>query len=245
MASDRNEQDEEEYVERSQWYKAERFHRHPYDHNDPNRRLLRLSDYKREGKATAVPVVKGMTFDVISEKHQQATKAWRELPDYHAWVAVIEQTLFKHQKLNVTSCMCLGLGTLTGTIRITGHPFREVSLAQLVVFESIVDLLSRDSNFSESIVETDRAQRPNSTSNTSIFRSMYFGTTDISFPTVFGVAKHFLGVLRVFWARETTYGWTLTQAKELTSTHQQTSLQHTRRRIPTIKRLRDTAHPRL
>lgn len=172
MASDKNEQEEQEYNRRTNEVATDRYHRYPHNYADPNARLLRLGDYASDPKACAEPVFKGMTFEVISQKHQEFTKAWRELPEYHMWVHAIEETVLKQQKLHITSCMCLGLGTFTGTVQITEPRFREVHLAQLVVFESLIDLLSTSSHsLGIRAGTTDRSQIRNSISKTSIFRS--------------------------------------------------------------------------
>ena len=142
MASDRNEQEEKEHSRRTISRPTEQYLRDPPNWSTRDSRLLRLGDFYCDPKLKAEPVLEGMTFKVISEKHQRFSKEWRKRPEYHQWVAVMEQTILKQQQIKISVCMCLGLGTLTGTTRISDIDFRERSLAQLVVFESLVDLLS-------------------------------------------------------------------------------------------------------
>ena len=109
---------------------------------DPDR-LHRLSDEISDWKAWARPVFKDIDFDVITVKHQKYTDIWRGSEAYKASFNLIEQTVLPQKHLDVTICMCLGLGSFTG---VHGKEFGEENrnrvLSQLVAFEGWVEQLS-------------------------------------------------------------------------------------------------------
>lgn len=91
-----------------------------------------------------------MTLELFSEKHQRFTNEWRGLPLYQSWVDTIKQTVWQQQNLKITSCMCLGLGSFSGSNACNR------SLAQLVVFESIFDLLKTKYNIEHVYLQEPR-----------------------------------------------------------------------------------------
>ena len=60
-------------------YATERYCRYLYDSIDPDRRLSRLGDSDGDHEAWVSPVPKGIEFELISERHQQYAKEWRDL----------------------------------------------------------------------------------------------------------------------------------------------------------------------
>lgn len=109
---------------------------------DPNR-VDRLSDEISDWKAWARPVFKDMNFDVITVKHQKYTDIWRGSEAYRASFNLIEQTLLKQKHLEISLCMCLGLGSFTGVHdKEFGEESRNRALSQLVAFEGWVEQLS-------------------------------------------------------------------------------------------------------
>ena len=104
--------------------------------------VSRLGDIDSDWKAWVSPVFKGITFDTISAKHQEFKDAWKQSEWHQACYKAIEDTVFAQANLNITTCLCLGLGSFTGIQRKTKGHLRDVSLSQLVAFECWVDQLS-------------------------------------------------------------------------------------------------------
>ncbi|KAG6999501.1 high-affinity methionine permease [Physcia stellaris] len=108
---------------------------------DPDR-LHRLSDEISDWRAWARPVFKDMNFDVITVKHQKYTDIWRGSEAYKASFNLIEQTVLKQKHLEISICMCLGLGSFTGVHpKGFGDESRDRVLWQLVAFEGWVEQL--------------------------------------------------------------------------------------------------------
>ena len=106
---------EEEVSHQHKMFFTERWHRDPIDYKGPKGRLERLGDTSSDWKSWVTPVPKGMTFELFVDKQQRLTNQWRGLPVYRQWIDTIKQTVWQQQKLKITSCMCLGLGSFSGS----------------------------------------------------------------------------------------------------------------------------------
>ena len=104
--------------------------------------ILRLSDIDSNWDAWVMPVAKGMTIDLIGQKHEKVTREWKSSPLYAAYSDTINNTVLKQKNISITAAMCLGLKSIT-----SGYPFRlpvatDRSFDQLVAFESWIWQLS-------------------------------------------------------------------------------------------------------
>ena len=93
--------------------------------------------------ALVTEIAPDMTFDLISAKYQSFTETWKNSSAYHQCYGLIERTALQQEKLQITHCMCLGLGSFTNHSNYDYASWRGCSLSQLVVFESWVDQLSK------------------------------------------------------------------------------------------------------
>ena len=110
---------------------------------DAENRIERLGDVDSDWKAWVSPVYKGIiTFDTISARYQESKNAWLQSAWYQASYKAIEETVFAQANLNITTCMCLGLGSFTGIHGKRETDWRDRALSQLVAFECWVDQLS-------------------------------------------------------------------------------------------------------
>ena len=142
--------------------------------SDPNTdKVDRLSDRTGDWKAWALPVFKDMNFDAITVKHQNYTETWRDSAAYRASFELIEQTVLKQNHLEVSICMCLGLGSFTGVHHEDiAEKSRNRSLSQLVAFEGWVEQLSKRRYFQFFVPGlTTYVQELDSISNTSISKT--------------------------------------------------------------------------
>ena len=129
--------DEEQELFERRWTSISRTR---YDRN----KVGRLSDSISDWKAWARLIFKDMTFDVVTVKHQKYTEIWRGSEAYRFLFKSIEQTALKQNRLEVSLCMCLGLGSFTGVHhKDIGEKSRNCSLSQLVAFEGWVEQLSK------------------------------------------------------------------------------------------------------
>lgn len=131
-------------MEAIEWSKRCTMHSHriAVSAEESENRIFRLGDIDSDWKAWVSPVFQGITFDTISARHQGFKDAWKLSAWYHACYKAIEETVFAQASLNITTCMCLGLGSFTGIRRKSKGHGRDVSLSQLVAFECWVDQLS-------------------------------------------------------------------------------------------------------
>ena len=102
-----------------------------------------IAELNLDYSAIVTDIAPDMTFDVISAKHQSFTETWRKSSAYHQCRSVIERTALQQQKMQVTHCMCLGLGSFTDRSNYDFASWDGRSLSQLVVFEGWVDQLSK------------------------------------------------------------------------------------------------------
>ena len=80
---------------------------------------------------------------MVQDIHQNFTKAWKASIEYQKIRHFFSEVLLNMENLQVTSCMCLCLGSLTWNL---GKPCNCQDcigpMSQLVAFESLVELLS-------------------------------------------------------------------------------------------------------
>lgn len=107
-------------------------------------RPIRLRDIDGDPATWRSRVVEDMTFEVINAKHNYFTVKWKHSPTYRACSSALNETVMVQKNLNITQCMCLGLGTFTGddTKNNNDEEDRDSSLMQLVAFECMVAQLS-------------------------------------------------------------------------------------------------------
>ena len=133
MAEDMTELEQRERNERC----SMRVHRVLTSKNE----LVRLKDIDSDWNAWVSPVFKGITFEVISTRHHEFTEAWKASSTYQACYKLLNEVMVRQEKLKITACMCLGLGSFTGIQPISGYDFRKAALSQLVAFEGWGDQL--------------------------------------------------------------------------------------------------------
>ena len=107
--------------------------------SDSENSIYRLGDTDSDWKAWVSPVFKGITFATVTARYQELTDAWKQSEWYQTCYNAIEKTVFAQANLNITTCMCLGLGSFTGITSKGNEYRRDKSLSQLVAFECWVD----------------------------------------------------------------------------------------------------------
>ena len=85
---------------------------------------------------------KGASLDTLETRHRQYTKKWRGSIDYRKFQVFFQDVILKVESLQVTSCMCLCLGSLTWDTHCRDCD-RQGPMAQLVAFESWIEMLSK------------------------------------------------------------------------------------------------------
>ena len=120
--------------------------------------LLGLDIEGLDNRMLVSRVASGMTFDVISAKHLALTRTLRKSPTYRTSYKVLQNSVLKQNRLQITHAVCLGLGSFTG-MDFGGHSdpsYHDKVLGQLVAFEGWIDQLRKcfyGSKYSMSIVE--------------------------------------------------------------------------------------------
>ena len=85
---------------------------------------------------------KGVTLESLSREHEKITKAWKASPEYRGLARFFEDQVLSNDSIDIASCICLCLGTLSGEGWTSKYRAYDHSMSQLIVFESVVDLLS-------------------------------------------------------------------------------------------------------
>ena len=76
---------------------------------------------------------------MVQEHIAKIAKKWKASEMYKAVKNAFEQQLLKADNLRITSCICIGLGTMTA--EFIGRA--DTSLSQLAALESMLELLSK------------------------------------------------------------------------------------------------------
>lgn len=100
---------------------------------------LELELFKDAYNPTDVPT--GMTLTKLQDQVADYADRWRQSPCGKDTGEILQSTVLKLESLNVTNCVCLGLGSFTAS-RVSGARFHENSLCQLAAFETWIEILS-------------------------------------------------------------------------------------------------------
>lgn len=80
----------------------------------------------------------------IAYRHRWFSKVWKKSVEYQKILRFFQDVLLNIDTLRVTSCMCLELGSLNCRRDVcNGCDYCKQPMRQLVVFESLVELLSK------------------------------------------------------------------------------------------------------
>ena len=88
-------------------------------------------------------IAEGVSLESLIAKHQKYTDTWRSSSGYSACHELLTNTVLKQESIQITQCMCLCLGSLSGQVGMIclGENYSR-SMSQLVAFEGWVELLS-------------------------------------------------------------------------------------------------------
>ena len=104
--------------------------------------IPRLHHIKGGWDKMVVPVDENMTVEKLSEKHERMKKDWEASNHHRTLVELFENTVLKQESLNITTCMCLGLGSMNSADqRHRDQVGCDRSMEQLICFESWISLL--------------------------------------------------------------------------------------------------------
>ena len=104
-----------------------------------------LLTLEETGYDRSSPVADGMTFEVISAKHQQFVNAWVYHPLHRVGYRTLKNSVLKQERIRITRAVCLGLGSFTGAYGDgqVNVMFQERVLWQLIAFGCWIDQLSK------------------------------------------------------------------------------------------------------
>ena len=91
----------------------------------------------------AKPARQGVDLETLSKKHKLFTEMWKDSPAYRDLAALFEDDILDNDRIKITACMCLCLGTLSGPSWLPNGKSYNSSMSQLVAFESMVELLRK------------------------------------------------------------------------------------------------------
>lgn len=89
---------------------------------------------------TPHPPREGMSIETLTKNHKRWTRKWRQSAEYKDIVACFE-VVFENDSVDITTCVRLCLETLSGRIWTTAFDTCDAAMSQLVIFESMVELL--------------------------------------------------------------------------------------------------------
>ena len=107
--------------------------------------IVRLQDLESDWPKWINPVDEKMTVEILTEKHEKMKMDWEASIHYRALIQTFEETVLKQKKLSITACMFLGLGSMNCGSEIRKPIACDRSMMQLVVWESLISLLSESS----------------------------------------------------------------------------------------------------
>ena len=89
---------------------------------------------------TPHPPREGMSLETLSKKHQKCTIMWKKSAAFQDLLSFFE-VMLDDDSIDITACMCLCLGTLSGQSWTSVFDSCDAAMSQLVAFESMVELL--------------------------------------------------------------------------------------------------------
>ena len=92
-------------------------------------------------KACEAPVAENMDIRTLNLAHQRLMEAWKTCDTAITCSSLFKSKILSQKKQQITSCMCLGLGSLSG-LRSSQREWEDRSMSQVVVFESWLEPLS-------------------------------------------------------------------------------------------------------
>jgi hypothetical protein len=101
---------------------------------------ITVKKYEPNYQPADVPM--GMSLELALWKYDIFKNRWKESECRVKLVEFFKNTIWKLQSQQITSCLAVGLGTFTSS-NPYGSPDPRSSLHQLVVFETVVKLLSK------------------------------------------------------------------------------------------------------
>ena len=82
------------------------------------------------------PPRRGMSVATLSRNHERWTKLWKKSVEFQELVTYFEEA-FDNDSIDITACVGLCLGTLSGPSWMTESDTCDASMSQLVIFESM------------------------------------------------------------------------------------------------------------
>lgn len=89
---------------------------------------------------TPHPPREGMSLKTLSKKHKKCTNMWKKSAAFQDLLSFFE-VMLDNDSIDITACMCLCLGTLSGQSWTSASDSCDAAMSQLVAFESMVELL--------------------------------------------------------------------------------------------------------
>ena len=90
------------------------------------------------------PIAEGASLESLIIKRQKYTATWKASTDSSTCHNLLNETVFKQDKLKITQSICLSLGSLSGKRQVfEGVKDYGRSMSLLVAFESWVEQLSQ------------------------------------------------------------------------------------------------------
>ena len=86
-------------------------------------------------------IPEGASWKTALDHYQKCENEWRQSNTWAGLKQIFDSQIFK-QDLDITSCICFGLSSPTGLLGATADR-RNVSMYQLAVFKSVIDMLSK------------------------------------------------------------------------------------------------------
>lgn len=85
----------------------------------------------------------GVTHDLLVAHHEAFTHTWKASAVYERVCDLFRTRVLQNEDITIDSCMCLALGSPSAEEPATYGKSYNNSMSQLVVFESLIDLLSK------------------------------------------------------------------------------------------------------
>lgn len=98
------------------------------------------------------PIMSGQSMHTLQQKYGKFTREWKASAAYKDIFKFFIDTLLKLDTIDIDSCMCLCLGSLSCERNSPGEKEYNRSMSQLVAFESLVELLSKHFQLQDFII---------------------------------------------------------------------------------------------